>query len=324
VAPAPVPAASVALRDGWAVLADTVTEASPYAPMPLMPAPRWVEAGDPLPHPADAVLAPDDVAVADAGAEALTAAVAGTDVLGPGEDASFGCVLRHAGEPLRAIDVAVLRAAGVAEIAVREPRVRIVPANRSVTGSDDVVPPLMVRAVEAAGGVAVVEAERPLAEALRAEDADAVLTIGGTGMGRRDTSVRTLAEVGRVDIHGMGIRPGESAALGHVGERPVLMLPGRIDAALAIWLVVGHPLCVRLAAGRSTAPPRQAVLARKVVSTVGLAEVVLVGHLGDGLEPLASGYFPIQALARAAGWILVPPELEGYPPGATVRMHPLP
>ena len=51
---------------------------------------------------------------------------------------------------------------------------------------------------------------------------------------------------------------------------------------------------------------------------------MLVGHVEAGIEPLASKYFPIQALARAVGWILVPPELEGYPAGATVRMHLLP
>jgi molybdopterin molybdotransferase len=324
VAPAPVPASSVALRDGWAVRSDEVMDASPYAPLPLAPAPPWVEAGDPLPHPADAVLAPDDVAVTGNSAEAVASAVASADVLGPGEDAGFGCVLRHAAEQLRAIDVAVLRAAGVTRIAIREPCIRIVPANPSVASADDVVSPLIARAVEAIGGVAMVEPGRPLKEALLADDADAVLAIGGTGMGRRDASVRTLGEVGQVDIHGMGIRPGETAALGWVDRRPVLLLPGRIDAALAIWLVVGHHLFMQLAGGISTAPTRQAVLARKIVSTVGLAEVVLVGHVEAGIEPLASRYFPIQALARAVGWILVPPELEGYPPGATVKVHLLP
>jgi molybdopterin molybdotransferase len=324
VAPAPVPASSVALRDGWAVRAETVSDASSYAPQPLAPAPPWVEAGDPLPHPADTVLAPDDVAVTGNTAEALASATAGTDVLGPGEDAGFGRVLRHAAEQLRAVDIAVLRAAGVERIAIREPRLRIVAANPLRAGADDVVSPLVARAVEAIGGVAVAEPGRPLKEALLADDADAVLAIGGTGLGRRDASVHTLAEVGQVDIHGMGIRPGETAALGRVGRRPVLLLPGRIDAAVAIWLVVGHHLFMQLAAGVSTAPTRPAVLARKVVSTVGLAEVVLVGHVEGGIEPLASGYFPIQALARAVGWILVAPELEGYPPGASVRMHFLP
>jgi molybdopterin biosynthesis enzyme len=324
VVPGPVPPSSVALRDGWAVRSDNVADASAYAPLPLAPGPEWVEAGDPLPHPADAVLGPDDVTRSGHGAEAVAAAVAGEDVLGPGDDASFGCVLRHAADQLRATDVAVLSAAGITRIAVREPRVRIVRANDRIGETDDFVSPLIARAVEAAGGQAIMEPGRPLTDALRADDADAVVGIGGTGMGRRDSSVRILAEAGQVDVHGMGIRPGETAALGHVGRRPVLLLPGRIDAALAIWLTIGKPLLMRLAGGIAPDVSRQAVLTRKIVSTIGLAEVVLVGHLEGGIEPLASKYFPLQGLARADGWVLVAPELEGYPPGATLKVHPLP
>ena len=65
-------------------------------------------------------------------------------------------------------------------------------------------------------------------------------------------------------------------------------------------------------------------LTRKVTSTVGLAEVVPVARSPDGVEPLASGYLPLQALARADGWILVPPESEGFPAGATVEVRSFP
>jgi len=60
------------------------------------------------------------------------------------------------------------------------------------------------------------------------------------------------------------------------------------------------------------------------VSTIGLAEVIPVGWHDGGVVPLASGYFPLQALTRAAGWILVPPDSEGFPPGAQVELRPLP
>ena len=86
---------------------------------------------------------------------------------------------------------------------------------------------------------------------LAAESADAIVAIGGTGSGRNDTSVRTLAREGRVAVHGMALTPGETAAFGFVGPRPVLLLPGRLDAALAVWLVVGRRLLDALAAGKS-------------------------------------------------------------------------
>jgi molybdopterin biosynthesis enzyme len=66
------------------------------------------------------------------------------------------------------------------------------------------------------------------------------------------------------------------------------------------------------------------VLARKVASSLGLAEVIPVRRVAQGVEPLASGYLSLAALAQADGWILVPPESEGYPAGARVTVRPLP
>ena len=65
-------------------------------------------------------------------------------------------------------------------------------------------------------------------------------------------------------------------------------------------------------------------LARKVTSTVGLAELVPVRRYGEQAEPLASKYLPLSSLARSDGWILVPPDSEGYRAGATVMVRPWP
>ena len=56
-----LPAAAIALRDGWAVRSDLVSDAGPYAPVALTPPPTLVEVGAPLPPEADAVLPPDAV-----------------------------------------------------------------------------------------------------------------------------------------------------------------------------------------------------------------------------------------------------------------------
>jgi molybdopterin biosynthesis enzyme len=323
-------ATTIALRDGWADASDRVADAGPYAPAPLMPAPTFVEVGAPLPHDADAVLPPGAVTLRDGIGEATASAVPGEGVLAAGADAAPGRPLRRAGEALRAIDLAVQRAAGVPRVTVRAPRLRIVTANALIDAVDDTVAPLIARAIDAAGGVAEIvrvalDGAPALARALQeSEDTDAVIVVGGTGAGRHDTSVRTLARLGTVDIHGVGLVPGESAAVGAVGARAVLMLPGRLDAALAVWLVLGRHLLMRLT-GRSGDDAGTPVrLARKIASTVGLAEVVLVRRCEGGVEPIASGSFPLQALGQADGWVLVAPDREGFPPGATVDMHALP
>jgi molybdopterin molybdotransferase len=326
----PLPVTAVALRDGWAVRSDRVADAGPYAPQPLEPPPAFVDVGAPLPSDADAVLPPDAVTLRGGIAEATATAVPGEGVLAAGADAEPGRPLRRAGAHLRAIDLAVLRAVGVARVAVREPRLRVVTANPHIDAVDDTVAPLIARAIDADGGVAEIVRVAPdgasaLARALQeSQQADAVVVIGGTGAGRHDASVRTLARLGQVAMHGVGLVPGETAALGSVGARPVLIVPGRLDAALAAWLVLGRHLLMRLTARSDPEPGTPARLARKLVSTVGLAEVVLVRRCDGGIEPIASGPFPLQALAQADGWVLVTPDSEGFAPGSTVDMHALP
>jgi molybdopterin biosynthesis enzyme len=65
-------------------------------------------------------------------------------------------------------------------------------------------------------------------------------------------------------------------------------------------------------------------LARKIVSTIGLAEIVPVRRGADGVEPLASGHWPMQAITRADGWVFVPPESEGFPAGTPIEMRAFP
>jgi molybdopterin biosynthesis enzyme len=260
-------------------------------------------------------------------AEAMAGAAPGDGVLPTGADADTQQPLRRAGQRLRDLDVAILCATKVARVSVREPRVRVISA-APIEAAADVVGPLIAQAVNAAGGAGSLVRTHgdtdALARALQEDDVDAFVTIGGTGEGRRDASVRTLARTGRFELHGMGLRPGETAALGAVDARAALMLPGRLDAALAVWLTAGQYLLRRLTGWQEAQAGHAAKLTRKIVSTIGLVEIVPVAACEGGVEPLASGYFPLQALACAEGWVMVPPESEGYPAGATVEVMPFP
>lgn len=311
-AAAPWPVAPAALIDGWAVRAETVADAGPYAPVVLTPPPVWVDAGDALPGGADAMLPPDAVS----GEEAHANATVGDGVLVMGADAKRGEPLRRAGERLRAIDVAALHAVGVQRVPVREPRVRVV----AIPGCDAVA--LAVSRGVSAYGANVIFV-RALERALADEQTDLVITVGGTGAGRKDDSVSMLARMGEVAIHGFGLSPGESSALGSAKGHPVLMLPARLDAALAAFLVVGDAL-LRALTGAPISPGMLVTLSRKLVSVVGLAEVVPVRRVDDGVEPLASGHWPLRALARADGWVSVPPESEGFAAGARLEMRAFP
>jgi molybdopterin molybdotransferase len=319
-----LPAAPTAIRDGWAVASELVLDAGPYAPVLLSPPPVWVETGGAMPTGTDAVLPLDAVNVSKTGAEALASIAPGEGTMPAGADAAQGALLRRAGERLRPSDAAVFRAAGIASVSVRAPRVKIFCASVPTRSQADKISPMIARAVEAEGCIAQVAQAATLESALLDRGSDAIIAIGGTGTGKRDASVKTLARVGKVEIHGFGIAPGETGAFGIANSHPVLLLPGRLDAALAAYLVAGRAMLGRLA-GRSDADPTIPVkLAKKIASTVGLAEVVLV-RLGEtGAEPLGTGTFSLHALARADGWILLPPESEGLAAGAMAEMRLLP
>jgi molybdopterin biosynthesis enzyme len=172
----------------------------------------------------------------------------------------------------------------------------------------------------AEAGCAVSEVSS-LAEALSGGQSDAVIGIGGTGSGRRDDAVQELARCGRLEAHGIAICPGETAALGFVGNRPVLLVPGRLDAALAVWLLIGRQLMAKLAAASIDEAPIAASLRRKVTSTIGMTELIPVSCSGGMAEPLGSGYLSLTALARSDGWILVPAESEGFAAGSEVAVN---
>jgi molybdopterin molybdotransferase len=327
VAPAGMPLAARAWRDGFAVRAETTADAGSYTPAPLATVHR-VDVGDLMPPDTDAVV-PLEAAANSQGRHHVVAPVAsGEGVLAIDADFCAGEILLRSGERLRAAGAAVLAAAGIAQVMVREPRIRLVPTRADRDPMLAAAYDLMARAIAAMGAKLTLAATpaqaADLGAALGDASADAVIAIGGTGSGRHDASVHRLARVGRVEVHGVALSPGETAAFGLVHARPVLLLPGRLDAALAVWLVLGRRMLARLAGGIADPPPSGAKLARKVASPLGLADVVPV-RLRDGVaEPLASGYWPLAAIAQADGWILVPPNSEGYPAGSEVVVRPLP
>jgi molybdopterin biosynthesis enzyme len=133
-----------------------------------------------------------------------------------------------------------------------------------------------------------------------------------------------MATAGEVRAHGIALQPGETAAFGLAAGRPVLALPGRLDAALAVWHLLGRALVARLSGSREAPVTRAATLTHKIASTIGVTELNPVRCDGPTATAIASGYVPLSALARADGWVLVRPESEGYPAGSEVVIRPFP
>lgn len=310
----------MALCDGFGVESAALADAGPYMPVALPSTARRIDAGEPMPAGCDAVLPADAVALRGGRMEALAAVAPGEGVLAAGDDATPRTPLRRAGERLRGLDIAVMAAAGIATVTVRAPRVAIVRSGPAQPRIVEAARETLIGAVMGAGGkpfgkalilVASLEDERP----------DLVVAIGGTGSGRGDDAVRTLARYGAVEAHGIAVSPGETAAFGFVDARPVLLVPGRLDAALALWLLIGRHIVAKLAGTKVEDMPATVPLKRKVTSAIGLTEIIPVMCANGVVHPIASGYLSLESLAHSDGWIVVPADSEGFAEGAQVAVN---
>jgi molybdopterin molybdotransferase len=202
---------------------------------------------------------------------------------------------------------------------VRRPRLRIV----NIPGGT-ITANLIAESAGAAGAeVMLAEAisrdATAVADALDA-DCDLLLTIGGSGVGRTDATIAALARRGEVIAHGIALQPGRTSAIGKIGETPVVAMPGAPDQALAAWWTLVLPALDRLTGRR----PRRSVtlpLARKIASQVGIAEIVLLERSDASFVPLAIGDLPLQMIARADAWLVVPGGSEGFAAGAEINAY---
>lgn len=314
------PQHDVAAADGFALRAHDLVGASSYSPVSLTSAPHWVEAGDAMPGGCDCVVDADALDASGPMAQAMVEAVPGQGVRRAGCDIAADGVAIAPGRRIVPRDLLIARAAGLKALRVRLPRLRIV----NVPGASLTVDLIAESARSAGADVTIVEAggrdASSIANALDAQGCDLLIAIGGSGVGRRDATLLALAERGKVIAHGIALQPGRTAGVGRIGKAPVVVLPGAPDQALAAWWTLARPALDRLSALR---PPNALglPLARKIASSVGVAEIVLLQRKDGVWTPLATGELSLDAIARAEAWLVVPGGSEGFAAGTTVDAY---
>jgi len=320
----PYPAHDVAASDGWALRARDLVGASSYSPLPLAATPDWVEAGDRMPRGCDCVLDGDLLDHAGPLVQVVAEAIPGQGVRRRGSDIGEGKPVIAAGRRIRRIDLLSAREEGLDAINVRRPRLRLVdvPANAGAGHSS-----LLVSELAGAAGASISRVAAggrdaaSIADAMDASACDLLVTTGGSGVGRTDEAIAALARRGEVIAHGVALRPGHTAAVGRIGNVPVVALPGAPDQALAVWWTLGLPVLERLA---GLAPQQEAVtlpLARKIASQAGMTEIVLLERIDQQWMPLATGELSLRAICRADAWLAVPGSSEGFAAGTPVDAY---
>lgn len=261
-----------------------------------------------------------------------------------GEDLARGHQVLGRGRVLRPQDAGVLASLGLASVpVVRRPRVQLL-----VTGDELVAPgtsPGPWQIVDSNSVVLAGLCERDGAQWLptvRARDGEAALTAGfaelcagpadvllvagATSVGLEDLMPQVLARAGRLEVHGVAVRPASPTGLGRLHDgRRVFLLPGNpVSCLCAHELMVGPWL--RALAGRPhpwSFPHPSVVLPlfKKITSKVGRTDFVRVRVRDGQVEPVAtSGASNLSSTVIADGFTIVASDSEGAGPGEPVRV----
>jgi molybdopterin molybdotransferase len=317
------PAHDIAVSDGWALRANDLVGASSYSPVPLVQSPVWVEAGDAMPECCDCVIDADSVDHTGPIVQVLAEAIPGQGVRRAGGDLSEGSLIIAKGRRAGSLDLLVARAAGITTFDVCRPRLRVVNIPSS---SDRAMTARLIAESARAHGAEVTEVAvrgrdaASIVTSLDGQKCDLLITIGGSGVGRTDATIAALAQCGEVIAHGIALQPGRTCAIGRIADIPVIALPGAADQALAGWWALALPALERLSGGLSRQPV-SLPLARKVASSVGVAEIVLLQRAGDAWMPLAVGDLTLEIITRADAWLVVAGDAEGFAAGTPVGAY---
>ncbi|MCE5232368.1 MAG: gephyrin-like molybdotransferase Glp [Mizugakiibacter sp.] len=306
-----------------------------------------ITTGAPLPPGADTVVIKENVRVDGDEVRIPAGQRAGANVRPAGEDFAAGDAALAAGTPLRAAQVAVLAAFGVAEVAVR----RAARVALFSTG-DELAPPgaalgfgqirdsnrPMLAALLREAGAGIVHSahlrdERDtLRERLRAaaRDVDLIVTSGGVSAGEADHLPGLVRELGRIHFWKVRIKPGMPVLFGEIGGTPIFALPGNPVSCAATFLALVRPTLDALC-GRRAAPPRlHARLAEAVHKSHARAEGLRCTLASDAdgalwARPHArQGSAMLRGLAAADALALIPEQARELAAGSVVEVLPLP
>jgi molybdopterin molybdotransferase len=242
-----------------------------------------IRPGAPMPDGADTVFMQEDVRLVEGVVVLPTGLKRGANRRFAGEDFAAGDPLLSAGERLRAQHVAALAATGARVVPVFRPlRVAVFS-----TGDEVIDPDLhpeghpmphgkqfdsnrpMLMALLAARGMEAVDLgilpdkpdviTRALAEA--AETCDAILTSGGVSTGEEDHVKAAVEKAGRLDFWRLAIKPGRPIAMGTIGGKSFLGMPGNPAAVFVTFTRFVGPVLDLLAGAKPDRPVAMPVIA---------------------------------------------------------------
>lgn len=332
--------------DGIAVNAKSTFGASEANPMRLRKGIDfiYVDTGDPITDPYDAVIMIEDVVEIDSDTvEIIKSAAPWQDIRPIGEDIVANEMIIPANHEIRPVDIAAMLAGGITELeVVKKPRVGIIPTGTEIIEPDEPFElgkiiesnsrmfeglvkeyggePVRLKPVPDDYGLL----KRIISEAVKQNDI--VIINAGSSAGSEDFTVKLIAELGEVLVHGIATRPGKPAILGIIEGKPVLGIPGYPVSAYFVFETFAKPLIYKyLKQGVLQKNKAEAVLSRRMVSSLKHTEYVRIKlGLVDGkliATPLNRGAGATMSLVRADGILVIPQNSEGIEAGEKVQVE---
>ena len=230
-----------------------------------------------LPEGVDTVVLEEDCATDSASVTFDGPAKPRANTRKAGEDVVEGAVALKAGQRLRAPDLALLSALGIAEATVHRPlRVGVLSTGDEIIATPDkpALPhqiydanrPMLLALARQWGHTAVDLGHAPDRPSMitrkldrAAREVDVVLTSGGASAGDEDHVSRLLREEGTLSSWRIAMKPGRPLALALWQGVPVFGLPGNPVAALVCALIFARPALSLMAGASFIAAPAQAV-----------------------------------------------------------------
>jgi molybdopterin molybdotransferase len=306
---------------------------------------RELWTGNPVPEGADAVVMLEYTKKLEDMIEVQKAVTPGRNVAKMGEDVTKGNVAVEAGIRLNPYHLGLLGAMGETQVAVvRKPKVailatgnelvemgqklehgKILESNRLMFSSlckELGAEPLNLGLVKDD----LNEISAKIREGL--EQADAVLTTGGTSVGNPDLVPIAVNKLGKsgIVVHGMAIRPGMPTALAILEGKPVFVLSGNPVAATVGFEAFARPTLLKLLGIDEVRPAVDAKLTRRVAGVLGRRVFLRVrvfekggGFLAEPVRVTGSGV--ITTMTKANGYVIIPEDREGVEEGESVRVH---
>lgn len=324
----PLPPVPISAMDGWAISGEgpwvVVGQvlAGRVWPTPLGPGQAVrIATGAALPTDCDGVLRSEDGLI-DPFGSVRGRLRRGGDVRPAGEEAQAGEVLVPAGVALTPARIGLAAAAGHDSLWVRCPPIvhllvlgdELLSEGPSRDGRirDSLGPQLpgwLARlGVDLAHTVRVEDTLQGLSMALEAaEDADLIITTGGTAAGPVDHLHAAIAATGgSLIVDTVACRPGHPMLLaGWPTGRRIVGLPGNPLAAIAALLTLAQPLVAGLV-GRPNEPLPNVVLGDYVAAQGAKTRLVPCRRVGDRVLPLDHiGSGMLRGLADADGFAVV-------------------